>query len=121
MSGIFTTSFRAVRSLLPSSITTSDEKVGFARFHNEVSNSPSNPELYKMSAVNGVSPGHLSGKGSEVTTPAGNEGMDGGMEFPEFQDDGEDSAADKRKERNQISVWQAGWNVTNAIQVENSS
>ncbi|ELT88019.1 hypothetical protein CAPTEDRAFT_225531 [Capitella teleta] len=113
MSGMFSNPLRAIRGLLPSTIT-SDEKIGFARFHNEVSRSNTETEIHKLSTVNGsLASGQRSGKSSGATTPAARGDPEGTM--PDWPEEDE-VTEDKIKAIDKISVWQAGWNVTNAIQ-----
>ncbi len=107
---------RNLRSIFP--YGSSDEKIGFARFHNEPDHM-ARPESTEMDTIYGNDV--ISAKGDTCDGKGGNDGEkpEGGFQnggFPSFQAD-EVGSDDHKAERNRITEWQAGWNVTNAIQV----
>ncbi len=115
MSSLFPSgAIRSIRAILTPS---KEETIGFVRFHDE------GPE--DLAVANG----NLTGKGAEFQG-------DGCWEMPGDPGDGEPGKREngimsmsmepvkdftpdeKKQERNRITAWQAGWNVTNAIQVK---
>ena len=118
MAGILSSTMRTVRGILPH-LPTSEEKISFARFQNEMTHSNTETEIHKMSAVNGFGAGKRPGSGASTPTGGTEAVENGATPFPEYKEEDDEAGGedDKRKERNRISAWQAGWNVTNAIQV----
>ena len=105
MSNLLGGSVRAMRSIFPTS--SNDEKINFARFKNE--NCPTDTtELTNFHANGAVSKG-MPGDDKD------SDKCENGTPFPTYIED--DVGSEDQNERNQISEWQAGWNVTNAIQV----
>lgn len=105
--------FRKFRSLVPFG-SASEETFSFARFHNE----PDDTELSCFQS-NGVAKEGI--KDSVPPRPAKGSSADGrGPPEESLAEIGHDHGAGREEEGsqlNRISEWQAGWNVTNAIQV----
>ena len=106
MSNLLGGSVRALRSIFPTGLN--EEKINFARFRNDACPTTDATELSNFHANGSVSKG----------TPGDEKGPyeNGGTPFPTYVE--EDTASEGQDTRNQISEWQAGWNVTNAIQVK---
>lgn len=102
--------FRKFRSLVPFG-SASEETFSFARFHNE----PDDTELACFQS-NGVAKEDIK---DSVPRPAKASSVDG-KGRPELLAEtgaGHGEASVEGSQLNRISEWQAGWNVTNAIQV----
>ena len=104
----------AVRVLRAVFSSTKEETIGFVRFHDETI------EVNDVTLANG----NFSGKDFKSEGCYGgydSEGEPGkkenGMLAMSMEPIKDTSLEDKKQERNRITAWQAGWNVTNAIQV----
>lgn len=112
MSSLFPSS--AVRVLRAVFSSSKEETIGFVRFHDETI------EPNEVTLANGS----FSGKDFKSDGCYGESDTDGepgkkenGMIQMSIEPTKDTSLEDKKQERNRITAWQAGWNVTNAIQV----
>ena len=105
MAYLVTSGIRSVRAFFSGG---QDETVGFVRFHDE-------QEAVDSSELNVVANGSLFSKDPNAHDAYG--WTDG--EVPMGTEHPTEVPKDPEKEtrKNQITEWQAGWNVTNAIQV----
>ncbi len=107
---------RILRAVFSSS---KEETIGFVRFHDETL------EANEVTIPNGSFSGKdfkpdggcygASDEGGE------NEKKENGMLPMSMEPVKDQSLAEKKQERNRITAWQAGWNVTNAIQVRQTT
>ena len=112
MSSLFPSgAIRVLRAVFSSS---KEETIGFVRFHDDTI------EANEVTLSNGT----FSGKDYKSDGCYGGSENDGelgkkenGMLPMSIEPVKDASLEDKKQERNRITAWQAGWNVTNAIQV----
>ena len=94
---------------------------GFHRFHNDnvTEQQPTcvASEITELANFkNGGAAGHV-GNGVHGRKKSEGDGWPDGGYTGIFEAGQEEDDANQKKNRNRISAWQAGWNVTNAIQV----
>ena len=110
MSSIFPSGVvRVLRALFSSS---KEETIGFVRFHDETI------EANEVTLANGTFKSEACYGGSEIEGDPGKK--ENGMLPMSIEPVKDTTLEDKKQERNRITAWQAGWNVTNAIQVISS-
>lgn len=107
---------RYLRSLIP--LGNKDESFNFARFRDsdttELSNLPNGSVAKSYGASSGESPGG-GDRGGKLSPGA--DGDCAGIDNQELEQGDNDGP---RSNRNRITALQAGWNVTNAIQVHDN-
>ena len=100
----------AIRVLRAAFSSSKEETIGFVRFHDETI------EANKVTLANGSFTGKdFKSDGSDNEGELGKK--ENGMLPMSIEPVKDTSLEDKKQERNRITAWQAGWNVTNAIQV----
>jgi hypothetical protein len=112
----FWSTFRTLRNSLPFT-GTKEEKVNFARFdRSDTEFSGASETGFNAPNVNTIPNGNGKIIGEDGTPGyEGSEKQNGG--FNTLEEDLGVRKNTEPKRRNVISAWQAGWNVTNAIQV----
>lgn len=96
MSSAISRTFRYIRSFIPVAFATKEERLNFVKY----SNSENEKELSVF--ANGTANCELA---------------DAALQNEKSDSNAKDVEVDGTDKRNHISEWQAGWNVTNAIQV----
>ena len=89
---------------------------GFERFYNEDVNESGQKTVKETTELSSLSNGTAGCVANGLGKPEGRRGSNM-SEKPEFSHVEEGDDFDLLQRRNRITAWQAGWNVTNAIQV----
>ena len=94
-----------------------DKNRGFSRFHDDAQNTQ--PDAVKTTEVAEATELSMFSNGKVGKGGNGSHNMSGsdGNGYTGMLEVEEDTGETPKKKRNEITAWQAGWNVTNAIQV----